>query len=152
MLTIIFGSYTTSAEVPHTVSSTQPGFEPMTSRSWRYISCPWYSCPSYSAIRDFHQGLPSGTPVLTTLDQTPPWSNKTTAVLHQWRMWDANIHQNGIVYWSSYCTVCCRQTMHVPLHKKIIIHQVTTMLATCKNVLFPGYNHQLTTGTNNLTF
>ena len=27
------------------------------------------------------------------------------------------------------------------------IHQVTTMLATSKNVLFPGHNHLLTTGT-----
>ena len=33
------------------------------------------------------------------------------------------------------------------------IHQVTTMLATSKNVLFPGhrYNHLLTTGADNST-
>ena len=27
------------------------------------------------------------------------------------------------------------------LHKKATIHQVTTMLATSKNVLIPGHNH-----------
>ena len=31
------------------------------------------------------------------------------------------------------------------LHKKATIHQVTTMLAISKNVLFPGHNHLLTT-------
>ena len=30
----------------------------------------------------------------------------------------------------------------------ITIHQVTAMLTTSKNVLFPGYNHLLTTGTD----
>ena len=32
-----------------------------------------------------------------------------------------------------------------------IIHQVSTMLATPKSVLFPGHNHLLTTGTDDLT-
>ena len=32
------------------------------------------------------------------------------------------------------------------LRKEANIHQVTTMLATSKNVLFPGHNHLLTTG------
>ena len=32
--------------------------------------------------------------------------------------------------------------------KKPTIHQVTTMLATSKNVLFPGHSHLLTTGTD----
>ena len=32
--------------------------------------------------------------------------------------------------------------------KKAAIHQVTTMLVTSKNVLFPGHNHLLTTGTD----
>ena len=31
-------------------------------------------------------------------------------------------------------------------HKTATIHQVTTMLTTFKNVLFPGHNHLLTTG------
>ena len=35
--------------------------------------------------------------------------------------------------------------------KKATIHQITTMQATSKNVLFPGPNHLLTTGTDNLT-
>ena len=34
----------------------------------------------------------------------------------------------------------------VTLCKKVTMHQLTTMLATSKNVLFPGYNHLLTTG------
>ena len=33
-------------------------------------------------------------------------------------------------------------------HKKATIHQVTTMLAASKNVLFPGHNHLLTTSTD----
>ena len=35
--------------------------------------------------------------------------------------------------------------------QKASIHQVTTMLATSKNVLSPGHNHLLTTGTDDLT-
>ena len=31
--------------------------------------------------------------------------------------------------------------------KTLYIHQLTTMLSTSKNVLFPGHNHLLTTGT-----
>ena len=34
------------------------------------------------------------------------------------------------------------------LCKKTTIHQVTTMLATSKNVLYAGHNHLLTTGTD----
>ena len=30
-------------------------------------------------------------------------------------------------------------------HKEAIINQVTTMLSTSKNVLFPGHNHLLST-------
>ena len=32
--------------------------------------------------------------------------------------------------------------------QKATIHQVTTLLATTKNVLFPGHNYLLTTGTD----
>ena len=35
--------------------------------------------------------------------------------------------------------------------KKATIHQVTTMLATSKNILFSGHNHLLTTGTDDPT-
>ena len=35
--------------------------------------------------------------------------------------------------------------------QKATIHQVTTMLSTSKNVLFPGHNHLLTTGTDDST-
>ena len=37
------------------------------------------------------------------------------------------------------------------LGKKATIHQVTTLLATSKNVLFPGHNHLITTGAHGLT-
>ena len=42
---------------------------------------------------------------------------------------------------------CVNQT----LSKIATIHQVTTMLATSKNVLFPGHNHLLTTSTDDPT-
>ena len=32
--------------------------------------------------------------------------------------------------------------------KQVTIHHITTMLATSKNVVFPGHNHLLTTGTD----
>ena len=35
--------------------------------------------------------------------------------------------------------------------KKNTINQATTMLATSKNIPFPGHNHMLTTGTDDLT-
>ena len=35
--------------------------------------------------------------------------------------------------------------------KKATIHQVTTMVATSKNVLFPGHNRLLTTGADDPT-
>ena len=37
------------------------------------------------------------------------------------------------------------------MRKKATIHQVTTMLANSKNVLFPSRNHLLTIGTDDLT-
>ena len=36
-----------------TPSSTQPGFELMTSRSWEHISCHWDACSNHLAISDF---------------------------------------------------------------------------------------------------
>ena len=42
-------------------------------------------------------------------------------------------------------------SQNLTLREKATIQQVTTMLATAKYVLFPGYNHLLTTGTDNLT-
>ena len=35
--------------------------------------------------------------------------------------------------------------------KKATIHQLTTMLSTFKNVLFPGHNHLQTTGVDDPT-
>ena len=39
----------------------------------------------------------------------------------------------------------CAIPMVIRCTKKTTIHQVTTMLATSKNVLFPNHNHLLTT-------
>ena len=41
--------------------------------------------------------------------------------------------------------------MEYAMREKATIHQVTTMPATSENVLFPGYNNQLTTGTDDPT-
>ena len=41
--------------------------------------------------------------------------------------------------------------MNLSLRKKATIHQLTTMLATYKNVLYPGHNHLLTTSTDDPT-
>ena len=38
-----------------------------------------------------------------------------------------------------------------PLRKKATIHHITTMLGTSKNVLFPGHNYLITTGTDDPT-
>ena len=43
-----------------------------------------------------------------------------------------------------------KHTQKRSLGKQATIHQVTTMLATCKNVLFPGHNHLLTTCSDDL--
>ena len=40
----------------------------------------------------------------------------------------------------------------MPLRQKATIHQVTTMLATSKNVLFPGHSHLLTTDTDDFDY
>ena len=39
----------------------------------------------------------------------------------------------------------------VTQRKKVTIHQVTAMLSTSKNALFPAHNHLLTTGVDDLT-
>ena len=38
----------------------------------------------------------------------------------------------------------------ISLRKKATIHQLTTMLSTCKIGLFPGHNHLVTTGADDL--
>ena len=42
----------------------------------------------------------------------------------------------------------CMACVWVGEQIKATIHQVTTMLVTSKNVLFPGHDHLLTTSTN----
>ena len=55
------------------------------------------------------------------------------------------------IHWNQYLhNKLSKPSLHkqATLRKKATIHQVTTMLATSKNVLFPGHNHLLTTGTD----
>ena len=45
--------------------------------------------------------------------------------------------------------LCCFWKVDITVHslgKNATIHQLTTMLSTSKNVLFPGHNNLLTTG------
>ena len=49
----IFGSCTTETEVICTPRLTRRGFQPMTSGSWQYFSCPWDARPDQWAIRDY---------------------------------------------------------------------------------------------------
>ena len=51
----------------------------------------------------------------------------------------------------AYLNRLCFCHILFPLRKMLTIHQVTTMLATSKNALFPGYNHLLTTSTDDPT-
>ena len=51
-----------------------------------------------------------------------------------------------IVYYMEYYLYTIYSNSHYA--KKATIHQVTTILATSENVLFPGHNHLLTTGTD----
>ena len=47
-----------------------------------------------------------------------------------------------------YVAAAC---LHLTVVKKVTIHQVTTMLVTSKNVLFPGHNHLLRIDTDDPT-
>ena len=55
------------------------------------------------------------------------------------------------MYTNKYAICDSISEMFVILPPKATIHQVTTMLATSKNVLFPSHNHLLTTGTDDPT-
>ena len=60
-------------------------------------------------------------------------------VLHPHRVLQHNlIWEDVMTVWHMQCSLC----------KKKNIHQVTAMLATSKNLLFPDHNHLLTTGTD----
>ena len=51
--------------------------------------------------------------------------------------------------WANICHIMIwGKNLQITLRKNITIHQVTTMLATSKNVLFLGHNHLLTNGTD----
>ena len=63
------------------------------------------------------------------------YTSRTMAyALHETQDYDHITKVNGL-----------QKLILITLHKKDTIHQVTTMLATSENVLFPGHNHLLTT-------
>ena len=64
-------------------------------------------------------------------------TSSSTQCTSHWRS-----HYRESTEWHCVCASLC---------KEATIHQVTTMLATSKNVLFPGHNHLLTTGTDDLS-
>ena len=49
------------------------------------------------------------------------------------------------------CFMSYNIIIYLSLHKKVTINQVTTMLATSINVLFPGHNYLLTTSIDDPT-
>ena len=55
---------------------------------------------------------------------------------------------NTILILSQQTKADDHETWRDTAQKSQVIHQVTTMLATSKNVLFPGHKHLLTTGTD----
>ena len=52
-LSTLGGSSTTLNRSTCTTHPTRPGFELITSRSWRYISCHWDACSNHLAISDW---------------------------------------------------------------------------------------------------
>ena len=53
---------------------------------------------------------------------------------------------NYLTHWRVEQNISQCDSVHCA--KKTIVRQVTTMLAISRNVLFPGHNHLLTTGTD----
>ena len=51
----------------------------------------------------------------------------------------------------NYVNVLCGMEYDTSTGQKATIHQVTTMVTTSKNVLFPGHNYLPTTSTDDLT-
>ena len=54
-------------------------------------------------------------------------------------------------FWCKFSIMNFQSKVSVSLCKKATIQQVTTMLATSENVLFPGHNHLLTTSPDDPT-
>ena len=66
------------------------------------------------------------------------------------RVKNTSVHLTAIIICQDVPFLCEFPAL-LALHKKSTMHQVTTMLATSKNVLLPGHNHLLTTGTHDPT-
>ena len=58
------------------------------------------------------------------------------------------INNFGVINFNEYVA---EHSLANTLRKRATIHLVTTMLTTSKNVLFPGHNHLLTIGIDDLT-
>ena len=63
-----------------------------------------------------------------------------------WQTTKAQVYIN-----TGFSSPSFQNTCYLYHTQKVTIHQVTIMLATSKNVLFPGHNHLLTTGADNPT-
>ena len=59
---------------------------------------------------------------------------------------DVYLHSLGHLPYRPVQMFLNSQQRVLSLGKKATIHQLTTMISTSKNVLFPGHNHLLTTG------
>ena len=109
---------------------------------------PWGRFKRPSAITGWQPNLHTKKP--------PVWSfimlNVLSETRCQWTTQNSNSvavntdHNPCSVAWTKSTTV---DFNYISLDKKATMHQVTTMLATSKTVLFPGHNHLLTTGTDN---
>ena len=60
-------------------------------------------------------------------------------------MWEMYVHLNACRYEN------IQQVYYIHDAKKNTIHQLTTMPANSKNTPFPGHNHLLTAGADDLT-
>ena len=63
----------------------------------------------------------------------------------------AGLTINNTIYEQNQTNSSFNTTLYcITQYKKNTIYQLTTMLSTSKNILFPGHNHLLTTGTDDL--
>ena len=70
-------------EVLRIPSSTRPGFEPMTFRSWQYIPCHWDACSNSSAVSQFVDNC-LGAKWVTLNETLGTLRGSTDVCLHAW--------------------------------------------------------------------
>ena len=109
-----------------------------------------------------HRGSSAG---LYLADPTSPIPSHCASIVTTSTL-RANSHLVAYSTPVEYCTICVIQALRLyhnadaplivnskdrlcrSIHSEATIHQLATMLATSKNVLFPCHNHLLTTGTD----